>query len=88
MRLAALFHVAKLFEIELLVFDVAPIVIRVIHWETGREGTIRADNQPVLAGAATPVLACTAHESLHILQARDGIHHLVALPLFVDQPIE
>src|SRR6516225_11265656 len=68
--LASLLHLRKLFEVEFLVLHRAPIVFRVVHREARSNRTIRADNQPVLAGAATPVFSHSAHEALHILQAR------------------
>ena len=86
--LATLLHFGELFQIELLILDCAPIVFGVIHREARSEGAVGADDEPVLTGAATPVFAYTAHEALHILQARNGINHFVALALLVNQPVE
>ena len=86
--LATLLHFGELLEIELLIFNGAPIVFGVVHREAGSEGAVRADDKPVLTGAATPVLANTAHEALHILQSRDGIDHFVPLALLVNEPVE
>ena len=86
--LATLLHFGELFQIELLILDCAPIVFGVIHREARSEGAVGADDEPVLTGAATPVFAYTAHEALHILQARNGINHFVALALLVNQSVE
>src|SRR5208283_882522 len=87
-RFATLLHFGELLEIELLLLDGAPIVFGVVHGEARRQRSIGANDQPILTGAATPVLADTAHEALHVLQAGDGIGHFVALALLVDEPVK
>src|SRR5260370_31253329 len=87
-RLAALLHFGQLFEVELLIFNRAPIIFRVVHGEARCKGSIGADDQPVLAGTAAPVFAGTAHETFHVLEPGNGIDHLPALALLVDQPVE
>src|SRR6516225_7227373 len=84
MGLTSLLHCGKLLEIEFVVFDRAPIVVGVVHREARRKSAVGADDEPVLAGAASPMFSDTAHEAFHVLQARDGIDHLVALALLVD----
>ena len=88
MRLAALLHLFELLQIELLVFDGSPIVSGVVHGKTRRECSIRADNQPVLASTAAPMSTNPTHEALHVLQARNGVDHLPALTLLVDEPVQ
>ncbi len=87
-RLAALFHVGELFEIEFLIFDRAPIIFCFVHRETWRERSFGANDQPVLARAAAPMFSDSAYESLHILQAWNGVEQFVALALLVNQPID
>ena len=69
---AALFHFGQLFQVKFLVFNCAPIEFRVVHRKARRERAVGADDQPVLAGAAAPVLARTTHETLHILEPGNG----------------
>src|SRR5215471_7931647 len=86
--LATLLHFGELPEIELLIFDCAPIIFGVVHREAGGQGAVRADDKPVLTGAATPVLAYAPHEALHVLQPGNGIDHFVALALLVNEPVK
>src|SRR6266852_918772 len=74
--------------VKLLVSDRSPIVFRVVHGEARRKRSICSDDQPVLSGAAAPVFADTTHEAFHVLEAGNGIDHLPALPLFVDEPVQ
>src|SRR5258708_24801230 len=87
-RLAALFHFRELFDIELLIADGAPVVRRVVQGKTRSESSVGTDDQPVLSGAASPVLTHAAHEAFHVLQTRNRIDHLPTLALFVDEPVE
>src|SRR6266478_5430173 len=87
-RLATLFHLRELLDVELLVADGAPVVRRVVHGKARSECPVGSNDQPVLPGAAAPVLADAAHEALHVLQAGNGIDHLPALALLVDEPVE
>src|SRR5580704_19619397 len=88
MRLAPLLHFSELCEVEFLIFDGAPIVLCVVHRETRSECSVGANDEPVLASAATPMLSYATHKSFHILQAWNGVHHLVPVTLLVDEPIE
>src|SRR5260370_36337280 len=56
MWLAPLLHFGELLEIELLILDRAPVVFRVIHREARRECPVRANDEPIMTGSATPVL--------------------------------
>src|ERR1700740_1303136 len=87
-RLATLFHLRELLDVELLVADGAPVVRRVVHRKARSECPIGSNDQPILSGAASPVLADAAHEPLHVLQTRNRIHHLPALTLLFDEPVE
>src|SRR5262249_31443380 len=60
----------------------------VVHGKARRESSIGADDEPVLSGAASPVLADTAHKALHVSETRNRIDHLPTLTLFVDEPIK
>src|SRR5580704_3030573 len=85
-RLAALFHIRELLDIELLISDGAPVVVCVVHGKARSDCPVGSNNQPVLSGAAPPVLAATAHEPFHVLQAGNRINHLPTLTLLVDEP--
>src|SRR5262249_47988021 len=87
-RFTTLFHLRKLPEIEFVFADGAPIVFGVVHWKARRETTVGANDQPVLPSSASPVFALTTHKFLHLLQARNGINHLVTVALFVDEPVK
>src|SRR5580704_10931202 len=54
-RLAALFHFRQLLDVELLIADCSPVVRSVVHRKARSKGSVSADNQPVLSGAASPV---------------------------------
>src|SRR6201998_4914763 len=69
--LTALFHFGELLEIELLVFDRAPVIGRVIHGEARGQGSVGADDEPVLTCPAAPMLSHAAHETFHVLQPRN-----------------
>jgi hypothetical protein len=71
-RFAALFHFGQLFQVKFLLFNGAPVEFCVVHREARSERAVGADDQPVLAGAAAPVLARTTHETLHILEPGNG----------------
>lgn len=88
MRFATLLHFVELLQVEFLIFNGAPIIFGVVHGKAWSQCPIGADNQPVLAAAAAPVFAVSAHEFLHLLQPGDGINHFVALALLVDEPVE
>src|SRR5258708_27985589 len=66
-RLAALFHIRELLDIELLIADAAPVVGCVVHAKPRSECPVGSNNQPVLSGATPPMLAATAHEPFHVL---------------------
>src|SRR5713101_2407908 len=66
-RLAALFHIRELLDIELLIADGAPVVGCVVHGKARSECPVGSNNQPVLSGATPPMLAATAHEPFHVL---------------------
>src|ERR1700720_1272327 len=87
-RFAPFFHFRKLLDVELLIADRPPVVRGVVHRKAGSKGSVSADDQPVLSGAASPVLAAAAHETFHVLQTGNRVHHLPALALLVDEPIE
>src|SRR5260370_17224430 len=61
-RLAALFHIRELLDIELLIADGTPVVVCVVHGKARSECPVGSNNQPVLSASAPPVLAPTAHE--------------------------
>src|ERR1700730_5817254 len=67
-RLEALFHIRELLDIELLIADGAPVVVCVVHLSFASESPVGSNKQPVLSGAAPPVLATTAHDPFHVLQ--------------------
>src|SRR5579862_4719695 len=76
-RLAFRLHVQKLLFFETRLAGRAPVMRGAVHRKAGRQRSVRADDQRVLARAAIPILKLAAHESLHLLQAAYGVHHLV-----------
>src|SRR6266852_3490637 len=76
--LAALLHFGELAQVKFLILDCTPVVARVIHGEARSQRAVGADDQPVLAGAAAPMLADRAHESFHVL--RRGIESTIFQP--------
>jgi hypothetical protein len=74
--------------LELGIFCGAPIVLGVVHGKARGESAVGAHNDPILAGAAAPVFAFTAHKTFHVLQARNGVDHFPTLALLVDETVE
>ena len=72
--------------VELLIGHSAPVVRCVVQGKARSETSIGSNDQPVLPGAASPVLADAAHGALHVPEARNRIDHLPALTLLVDEP--
>src|SRR4029077_11621010 len=71
--LTGLFHLRQVRGVELVPADVAPIVGRGIHGETGRDGAIGADDHVVLTSPATPfgkvqLAIFTLYDSRRLLQ--------------------
>src|SRR5690242_11410333 len=87
-RLAAFFHFRELLDVELLIGDRAPIVRRVVHGKAWSKSSVGPDDQPVLSGAASPVFTDAPHETFHVLQTRNRIHHFPTLALLVDEPVQ
>ena len=66
----------------------SPVVRSAVHRETGRQRSIGANDQRILPRAAVPLLQFAAHERLHFLQPANGVHHLIAGTVLVDEPID
>src|SRR5260370_9538720 len=53
-RLAALFHIRELLDIELLIADGAPIVVCVVHAKARSQCPVGSTNKPILPCSAPP----------------------------------
>src|SRR5215471_20018755 len=74
--------------IEAMVSDSPPVVSSRVHWKARCQRPIHPDDDVILAGAAAPRFDLATHEILHFVQPLDRIHHLIALALLVDDPID
>jgi hypothetical protein len=59
-----------------------------VHRKTGSQGSVYANDERVLTGAAVPWLEVAMHEVLHLREPLDRVRHHVAGLLFFDQPVE
>src|SRR6185312_16622698 len=84
---ARLLHGGQYLDYELVMADRAPVVGGGVEGEAGGEGSVHAHDERVLAGAAGPGALFAAHEALHLLEALDGGHHLVAGAVLRDDPV-
>lgn len=88
MLLAVALDLSQLSLLESRFPDTTPVAGCRVHRETGCQCSVSPDDQRVLSGAAIPLRELAPHEPLHFLKAPDRIHHFVAGPVFLDEPVD